>query len=496
MRLKRIYPHELLFMISSAAIKSTASAGLTVSNSPAVNIARVFALGALTVTILTIPSTLKLPLDWGCKICLLTFAILLSFPAGLGILKATSAFRGRKVAEELRYFVISESVIAEAHPNLIDDLASYSSLSSLFPALVKEGRLISLLRNFFTVHETVRIYCRWIRSDEVKALLNDYLFSISIGSVKEWLQIRGRELFERIRGITKETVNRRLTIAVIVAVILGYTPPLIIALTPLTGPQYVNKLLGSLMLSLPIAFAALPKLPHHMRIRAGTKLRVVAVLGGISLQTAGVLIIPNEVPNLIIASSLIFLAGGTYSTIQWIKGLSEISGLNRILSKLYEIPLSRSGRVEVLKDIIVTQGGKGWREIARSFTNLNTLKHESLLRAWISRFALYVIKSGIRYGSLSRESILKLSELISTSLQDLRESLLTSSVIAGIALALPYLMIIMKNLAGSMPSLINYYIVFASLGYSLFTSYVLFGDPMNTLLPGITSLELYLGVRS
>ncbi|MCD6323626.1 MAG: hypothetical protein J7L55_00745 [Desulfurococcales archaeon] len=480
--------------VTSSVTKSLVEAGFTLSDNLGVNVLRVAGLG-LAVNVMLLSAIQQKLLEAGVNAAILAILTSLGFslPAGVLVLKLAAIHRGKKVAEELRYFIVSESVIAEASPNLIDDLSSCLEWGDIFPTLAKDGKIFSLLRKFYTVHETVRIYGKWVKSEEVRSILNDYLFSANMGTVKEWLQLRGRELFENIRRKAKEVMSGRLTYAVIIAVVLGYTPPLLVALTPLVGSQYTIKVLGSLLLVLPVAFVTLPKLPPHMKIQVNGKWRIPVIMGAAGLSCYGFYESQTIAPLYLLATSAIFFAVGVYSTLQWIMGFSEITWLNRILSKLYEVPLAGGCSVGIIKDVISSSGCRTWSRIGKALSTTTPLKHVITLKGWISKLSLRMILNGLKYGSLSREGLLRMTELVSASIHDLKDSAATSLVTAGIALALPFLMASMKNLAAAIPPIIDNYIVVASLGYSLFSSYVLFDDPLNTLLPGITGFEILLG---
>ena len=104
---------------------------------------------------------------------------------------------------------------------------------------------------------------------------------------------------------------------------------------------------------------------------------------------------------------------------------------------------------------------------------------------------LYVITESIGNGSLTRERVLKLRELILDFTRDIKSLLATDVVIISMVVLLPYIISTISGLTAHTP-LLDLYSIVASVMFSLYASYVVFNDLTNTLLPGIALLTLQL----
>ncbi len=484
----------------SFIIKQFAEAGLKVNENPTTNILYLIIYGLpLSITLIYLLSFFTnlltfralLMIHEGFLLPILLFIILgISFPSGIIVLKLLALTRGRRVEKEVKYVVIAESIIAQGTPNLVEDLSSLHIWRNVFPSLEKEGWVISALRRIFTVPETVRIYIKLLKSPWVKELLQDYLFALSLGSTREWLQVKGREVTDEIKKGTKAALEGRISISLITAILLGYTPPLVITLSSLLGREIVERALLLTTLAIPLALTITPQYPVHMKIirginRKALSLIVFPLLALLIMRIEGLVTLRET----LLITSLALIAYGTFSFYNDVEGLREIRSLVGILNILHETPLSKAASLSIIKEALMHSPEKTWRNIGEELTLITLPKSMSRLKTWISRFTVYVLIKGLEYGCLNRESLAKLSGLIIDSLHDLKVALASNLVVGSLAVTLPFILTSITSFITPDP-ILKIYTFVSTMGYGFYASYILFNDINNTLIPGIIGLEL------
>jgi len=409
----------------------------------------------------------------------------------LFILKLLSYERGEKVESEIKYLLIAESINAVGSPNLINDISATRHWPSVFKYLSKEGRTITSLRKILTYSEVVKTYTSWIQSGWIKNILNDFLYSMFLGSLPQWLHLKGREVIEELKERTKEVTQNRVTISLGVAVVLGYVPPIILTMSSLYSVELIAKFLGLMLLAPLISIIITPKFPYHLRINKKYYARSIAVSAGITLSIA-IYLLTGSLRYSIVTVSIFFVVVGVSSTRELLLGIKEIRDLHSSLTLLCEASFSSYSSLDMIKAVFSKKGGL-WSEIAK---NLKPLSHSapiSKLRTWIAQFSLFTLLRGVEYGSISRESLSRLSELINESISDLRSAFAANTVLAVIAIALPAIMGSILSFSSSNNYMLSY-IIASSLGYAFYASYVIFDDLLNTLLLGIVGIELAIWV--
>jgi hypothetical protein len=484
----------------SLTVKLLAEAGLRVSENPIVNILSLIAYGfPLSVTLTYLAThfpkllTFKIPslISGNFFLAALPFiSLATAFPTGIITLKMLALTRGRRVKREVKYLIIAESIIAQGDPNLFEDFCALHMWKDVFPSLQKEGMMISALRKIFTIPETVRVYIKLLKCSWVRELLQDYLFALGLGSVKEWLQVKGREITDEIRTGAKAALEGRISISLITAILLGYTPPLIVALSSLLGKEIVAQALLLTILAIPLAFIVTPQYPMHMKLiyRANMKILFIIIsllLALLVLRIEGIIALRET----LFITSTALVVYGVISLHNEVRGFREIKSLVGLLNILHETPLSRTASLSIVKEALLHSPEKTWRAIGEELTLVTLPKSMARLRAWVSRFTVYVLMKGLEYGCLNRESLAKLSCLISESLHDLKVALASNLVVGSLAVALPFILTSLTSFTS--PDLfLKTYTFISTMGYGFYASYVLFNNVSNTIIPGIVGLEL------
>jgi len=403
--------------------------------------------------------------------------------------------RGKNVEKELKYFIISEGMSTINATELISDLVSTKNWPQVFPSLSRESVRFLKLRKFMALFDTIRFYSRWILSRGISKCLSDYLHSLSLGTALEWLQDKTDELINELRSSTQATIKLRTMVSLVLAIVLGYVPPLMTALSILVGEEAVIKALLITLLITPISTALIPQLPLHARIssrisssNAISALAITSIT--ITIITTLSYVIYGNI-NLILSTSACLIAWGIIKTYHYIKGITEAIELPRILARISEAPLVISNPCKLIAEILANSRVPSFRRVGSKFKldKINGLISE--LNLWTSRFVLYVITKSISNGSLTREHVLKLRELILDFTRDIKSLLATNTVIISMVVLLPYIISTISGLTAH-TLLLDLYSMVASVMFSLYASYVVFNDLTNTLLPGVTLLTLQL----
>ncbi len=396
--------------------------------------------------------------------------------------------RGSNVEKELRYLLVSESVIASGGPNIVDDLKDMHEWGNVFKTLSQEAKIIRALRKFMTTHETIRTYAKWLHSDWVRTTLNDYLFSLSLGSHIHWLHAKGNEIIESLKVETTNKIRAKVTISLVVAILLGYVPPLVMAMTAITGSELVMNAVTLSLLTIPVAFFVTPKPPLHISINYEAKTRLVIIT---IMTIISILLLYLGVDLVIIAyiAGVVLLAVGIDGVKDYLSGLIEAKELANLLNVIAEAPLTLANPLNILRKAMSSSSSRVLRDLGSELNTYEPPESANRLKLWLSRFSIYTIMRGLRYGALNRESIIKLRELVIETLKELKTTLATNMIIFGMAIALPIIMGSLMSFTGK-TQITTVYVVIASLTYSIYTSYVVFNDLTNTLVPSIVMIEL------
>ena len=426
----------------------------------------------------------------------IVFSIIVSilWPFAWYYIKAYS--RGRNVERELKYFIISEGMSTTNATELINDLVSTREWPHLFPALSKESTKFLKLRKFMALFDTIRYYSRWILSRNVSRCLSDYLHSLSLGTALEWLQDKTDELINELKSSTQAIIKLRTMVSLVLAIILGYIPPLMAALSILVGEGIVIKALILTSLVTPLSMALIPQLPLHARISSrirGRKTAIISTAAVSSVTAVAVLcsyLIYSYV-NYVLAALVCLITWGIIKTYHYVEGIIEAMELPRILARVSEAPLVVSNPCRLVSEILAASRVQSFRKIGTNFKLDKVSETINELKLWTSRFVLYVIAKAISNGSLTRERMLKLRELVLDFTRDIKSLLATNTVIIMMVMLLPYIISTISGFA-THAALVGTYSVIASAMFSLYASYVVFDDITNTLLPGIALLTLLL----
>jgi len=404
--------------------------------------------------------------------------------------------RGSSVEKELKYFIISEGMSTTNATELIGDLVSTGEWPHLFPALSRESLKFLKLRKFMALCDTIRYYSRWILSRSVSRCLSDYLHSLSLGTALEWLQDKTDELINELRSSTQAIIKLRTMLSLVLAIVLGYIPPLMTALSILVGEEIVIKALILTLLATPLAMVLTPQLPLHARISSKIQSKkaaitfISAITGVCTIALLYDLFAYDHI-NLEFIASVCLLAWGVIKTYHYIEGIIEAMELPRILARVSEAPLVTSNPCGLVSEIIIGSKVRTFRKVGANFKLDKISEAINELKLWTSRFVLYVITKAISNGSLTRERILKLRELTLDFTRDVKSLLATNTVIIMMVVLLPYIISTISTFA-THTMIINMYSVIASISFAFYASYVVFDDLTNTLLPGIALLTLSL----
>ncbi|MCD6084858.1 MAG: hypothetical protein J7J20_04880 [Desulfurococcales archaeon] len=403
--------------------------------------------------------------------------------------------RGNAVESELKYFIISEGVSTTNASELISDLVSTKDWSHVFPTLSKESIRFLKLRKFMALYDTIRYYTRWITSRWVSKCLTDYIHSLSLGTALEWLQDKTDELINELRSSTQAAIKLRTTVSLILAVILGYVPPLMAALSLLVGEEVVVKAFLMTLLATPLSMLLIPKLPCHARITSRIlDANIPLALGVACATTAATVLITYVIKdnvNVVLTAATCLLVWGSIKTYCYFRGITEAFELPRLLARISEAPLVISNPCRLFAEILSSSRVRSFKYVGSRFKLDKVNELASELNLWTSKFVLYVIAKSIINGALTRERTLKLRELILDFTRDIKSLLATNTVIVVMTALLPYIISSISGLA-THSLLLGVYSLVTSVMFSVYASYVVFGDLTNTLLPGMALLMLYL----
>ncbi len=432
---------------------------------------------------------------------LFAFLLLLNPVLYILYLLAKARVRAKRIEEEIKYFIISESVIASASPNIIDDLTSLGGLHEIFNQLSRESALLRRLRKLMTTSEVVHLYSKWIKSKFVGNLLSDFVFAQSLGVVKAWLREKGKELLEELRVDSLNRVKFRATISVLFAVLLGYVPPIILALSALMGGGVVTKTLTMTLVLCPVFFLVTPRTPKHFEIHfreLSRKYLIVVTAVAVILISKCVTVVLKQSGGMhalfpyLILLGITLTALGLFQVSSMINAVYEARQLSNVLLTIIEAPLSVGNAIAIVKEALNRTNYRVFKELSSKINLLSAYPGIlSNARLWITKFTVYTIMKGLMYGTLNRENLMKLRNLVTEMLREFKLSLSTNAIVVMLAFALPLILNYVGTLgSASVIPLTTLYIVISSLVYSSYASYVTFGKLSNTLLPGVVCIEL------
>jgi len=409
--------------------------------------------------------------------------------------------RAKKIEDEIKYFIISESVIASASPNIIDDLTSLGKLHEIFSQLSKESALLGRLRRLMTTPEVVHLYSKWVKSKFVGNLLSDFVFAQSLGIVRAWLKEKGGELLEELRIDSLNKVKFRATISILFAVLLGYVPPIVLALSALMGGSVITKALTMTLALCPIFFLVTPRTPRHFEVHykkiSRRYLLIIAIIVIILILRCTILSL-DEPKGIRVCFPYLLTVGGILTTLGLLQVSSIVSAvrearqLSKVLLTVIEAPLSVGNTLTIVKEAFNRTNYSFFKELS-SKTNLLFMYPAVLgnARLWVTKFAVYTMMKGLTYGTLNRENLMRLRNLVNEMLRGFKLSLSTNTVVVTLALTLPLILNYVSALGdATVTPLSTLYMVMSSLIYSSYASYVVFNKVTNTLLPGAVCIEL------
>ncbi len=401
--------------------------------------------------------------------------------------------RKRSVETEFKYYVISEGISAGKYTELISDLDDLVKYESVFKNLSREASRLRKLKRLLPTFDAVKTYIKFINSNFIRNLLLDYLFSLSLGTALIWIQEKSKEFLYDIKMINKTVLKLRVTVSTIVAIVLGYLPILSVMVSIITNNQefLLNTLLISLLV-LPLSLLLIPKPLLHQHVNLDRRGTVIIA----TLLTYLIIIVTHFILKDLKLSLLIFSAIaiplGVRGLISYINAVTELHDIPRILNTMCEAPLTLINPLKLLNNVLSKSRSKTLRTTRISLGSNN---HESIIKnvkLWITKFLLYTIVKAIMRGTLDRERLLKLREVITEFISDFKYSLVVNMFILALALSLPFMfstvLTIVSTYTNVVMNVLVCYTLIIILTYSVYASYVMFNDPSNTLIPGLTSM--------
>ncbi len=433
-------------------------------------------------------------------------ASILAIPiyAAMTYFKATE--RGRKIERELKYFIVSESIVASGDPDIIDDLSSLNE--DIFPTLSKESKVFSRLRKLMTAPSVVSTYCRWVRSRFVNLLLKDYIFASSLGMKIAWLREKGNEILEDLRVSSLNIVKARTIVSVLLAVILGYVPPIVVTLAALLGQSLISRALILMLATFPMFFLVIPKLPTHFRMFLGRGLLplritlLIACLAALLIQSILVCLPPylHGVFYSLWRFRVVFCIALLVASLQQVRdlilALNEAIGLSSALLSLANAPLGVSNALTLLREVFSRSGCRSLRILSKEFgLGKGSLRQAVAgVKLWLTKYVIFTLGRALTYGVFNRESIMRLRELTTEMMRQLKMAATNNLALVALCVCLPYILTYTcsfnPHASGSL--ILNMYVTLSTFLYSVYVSYVVFDDPLNTLLPAAVMLELSL----
>jgi len=405
--------------------------------------------------------------------------------------------RRRFVEDELSYFIVSEAVTYTGTTELISDLCEVSRWGDVFPSLSAEGLRLSIYRKFLTTFEAVSMYVKYIPSNAVSRLLSDYILALSRGLLSEWFTHTSTELIRKLRNSAKVLTQLRTTISLIFGVLIGYFPPLILALSTITGDGGLTLITLTTPLLTILTLLLLPQHPLHLRIyhEGGFSSKISYAV--YALLTSVVMIpslthVPSgfSIQELLLISATALIVNGVLRLHNFIEAIREVYELPRIITFFSETPQLIINPLNALRDVLKTSRVRSLRGLSDKL-NLNNMRGcVGYLRTWLGKYVFYVIFKSIVNGSLGKEQLLNLRLLTLDMLEDFKLHLVSSLPLAMLAILMPWLLVSMIHLSGVNFELFLFYILTVVVSYSTYVEYVLFSNINNTLVLGVSLLIL------
>ena len=456
-------------------------------------------IASITIAILTyylISYVIKLPYLY--SITFTTLSLLASFLAPPLAYYIKAIERAHKLELDFKYFVISEGIVLDKRSELLRDLLEVSTWKDVFPDLYREALRLKKLSKMLSIFDAVKAYIKLIKSKEVGRALLDYLFTLSLGGGINWVKEKSDEWLNHIKLLTYSRIRLRTTISVMLAILLGYTPPLVIMLSVIMGSQIIQKALTTTLILSLLAFIVTPRLPRHLStssVRLSKEYLLISLIPIISSLMAYLL--TSSLTNALMTFSAVGIVSGVIKLRGYLTTLKELGDLPRILALMSEAPLTIVNPLEIFKKALKSSKSKTLKNLGNYVgKDLNTTLRLLRNSLWLSKYLIYIIIKGINAGTLSRERILKLRELILDLIKDIKYALLTNLIVAVIALALPMILSSVSTIAvtGSnhlLYNIITNFNIASIVLYGIYAAYVIFDDPLNMLFSS-SSLLMYL----
>jgi len=404
--------------------------------------------------------------------------------------------RARCIENELRYFIVSEGITADKTTELINDLMGIEFWGSVFTNLKAEALKLRKLKKLLPTFDAVKIYVKFLRSSFVRRILGDYLLSMSLGTVPMWLQEKSNELLHEIKARSIAISKIRAIISILNAILLSYLPMFMLMISLVTGNEGI--ILQSLIIALTIAIVSIllvPKPPLHQSINIKRSSLNVLMLSMVYLAPFTIFVLFKVIDKALYLFSMIAVIYGLIRLRDYIEALFEVSDIPRVINLISETPLTLVNPLEVLKRVLSTSKSKSMREIASNLSFKSAFNSLDRIKTWLGRYVIYVLLRGIGKGSLDRERLIKLRDVVLELITDLRSSLAVNIIIISLALALPYILTVLLNIGYmyTMHTSLNYlslYAIITTFTYSVYAGYVVFNDSSNTLIQGVSMLML------
>ncbi len=425
-------------------------------------------------------------------------SLIISFLAPLFSYYVKAIERAHKLELDFKYFVISEGIVLDKRSELLRDLLEVSTWKDVFPDLYREALRIRKLSKMLSLFDAVKAYIKLIKSKEIGRALLDYIFTLSLGGGINWVKEKSDEWLNHIKLLTYSRIRLRTTLSVMLAILLGYTPPLVIMLSVIMGSHIIQKALTTTLILSLLAFIVTPRLPRHLStstIRLSKEYLLTSLIPIISGLITYLL--TSSATYALVAFSMIGIVGGAIKLKGYLTTLKELGDLPRILTLMGEAPLTVVNPLEIFKKALKSSRSKIFKNLSNYVgKDLNTTLKLLGNSLWLSKYLIYVIIKGISAGTLSRERILKLRELILDLIKDIKYALLTNLIVAVIALALPMILSSVSTIAVTessqlLQNTITNFNIASIILYGIYAAYVIFDDPLNMLFSS-SSLLIYL----
>lgn len=405
--------------------------------------------------------------------------------------------RRRTLEEEFYYFIISEAITCIYSTELIGDICDLARWRLVFKELSQEGLRLRVFRKFLTSFETINIYLRYSTSESVARLLSDYMLSLARGTVNQWLLTTSNELLHKLRNRAKALIQLRTTIVLVIGIVISYLPSLMISIAMVTGSVDLASI-AAIMPIILFSLLMLPRLTLHLKTvnsNAYTKIKILKntityVLIYLILFYSLTSLNPTISRYVVLCLSTTLVVNGILNLINFIKVLTEVNELPRLISVLIETPHLLVNPLQGLKEVLKLSKLKSFRLLGHKLDLTKLSDGVSLFKSWLGRYVYYIIVKSIINGGLDRERLLNLRTLTIEMVEDLKYYLINLLPLIMMSLMMPWILLSIASLARV--NVVNYILLIYLLitTYALYVDYVILDSIGNTLITGISLLTL------